>query len=72
MDIQTTKIELAKLVLEIENPTLIEKIHEALTEERGDFWNRLSKQEKAEIELGISQLNKGEKIRVDDYFAKVS
>lgn len=71
MNTTKEKIELAKLVLELEDPALIEKIHKMVIQKNGDFWSKLSKGEKAEIELGISQLNKGEKISFDDYIKKV-
>ena len=38
MDIQSTKIELAKLILDIENPALIQKIKDLLLKEPSDFW----------------------------------
>ena len=52
MDIQSTKIELAKLILDIENPTLIQKIKDLLIKESSDFWLTLSEQEQAEIKMG--------------------
>ena len=62
MDIQSIKIELAKLILEIENPSLIQKIKDILTKETSDLWTKLSAQEKSEIQLGIKQLNSGQRI----------
>lgn len=70
MDIQTSKIELTKLILNIENPTLINKIKDLLTKETGDFWFSLSKTEKEEINFGINQLDKGLKVSVDDFIKK--
>ena len=72
MDLKTSKIELAKLILEIENPSLIKKIHKLIVSEEGDFWLNLSDQERAEIKLGISQLNNGERISFEEYVKKVS
>lgn len=46
MDIQSSKIELAKLILNIESPDLIIKIKNLLTKETGDFWLTLSDSEK--------------------------
>lgn len=65
------KVELAKLVLEIEDPTVIEKIHRLVMQEGSDFWMRLSKEEKKEIKLGISQLDRGEKVSFERYIEKV-
>ena len=71
MDIQSSKIELAKLVLSLENPTLIAKIKELLTKETGDFWQGLSESEKQEISFGITQLDEGSRISIDDFLSKV-
>ena len=72
MDIKTSKIELAKIILDIENPSLIQKIYNLVTQETGDFWQTLSDRDKSEIQLGISQLNKKERILFDEYLDKVS
>jgi hypothetical protein len=36
----------------------------------GDFWNELSDQQKAEIDLGIAQLDRGEGISFNDFLKK--
>lgn len=71
MDIQTTKIELAKIILSIENTEFIEKIKNFISKEKDDFWNDLTLSEKAEIELGIKQLDNGERISYDDFLKKI-
>ncbi|WP_299665435.1 hypothetical protein [uncultured Polaribacter sp.] len=50
MDIQITKIELIKEILDIENPELIEKFVNLLKKEKKDFWDELSLSQKVEIE----------------------
>jgi hypothetical protein len=72
MDIQSTKIELAKLILSIDNPSLIAKIKELLTTESSDFWHTLSETEKQEIIFGIDQLDKGQRISFEEFLSKVS
>ena len=72
MDIQSTKIELAKLILDIENPALIQKIKDLLLKESSDFWLTLSQQEQTEIKLGIEQLNAGNRISFDEFLRRVS
>ena len=49
MDIQTTKIELVKKILDIEAPELIEKISNILKNEKKDFWDDLTPDQKKEI-----------------------
>lgn len=72
MDIQTSKIELAKLILNIENPKLIIKIKDMVTNETSDFWLTLSDSEKKEINFGIEQLDNGFRISVNDFLSNVS
>ena len=72
MDIQSSKIELAKLILNIESPDLIIKIKKLLTKETGDFWFTLSDSEKEEIKFGINQLDKGLRVSVDEFLSKIS
>lgn len=72
MDTQTSKIELAKLILELEDPKLINKIRELLLDESSQFRKSLTKHEKEEIKLGIEQLNQGERISFEDFLKKVS
>ncbi len=50
MDIQTSKINLIKEILEIETPELIEKVANLLKKENKDFWDDLNPTQKAEIE----------------------
>jgi hypothetical protein len=71
MDLQTSKIELAKLILNIESPNLISKIKELITKESSDFWTTLSDSEKEEIYFGLDQLKKGQRVSLDDYLNKV-
>ncbi len=72
MDIQTTKIELVKLILNIDNKSIVEKIFNLIKSEQSDFWNELSRQEQEEIRLGIKQLDAGKRISFDDFLIKVS
>lgn len=72
MDIQSSKIELAKLILNIESPALLDKIKGLLTKETSDFWLTLSDSEKEEIQFGIEQLDKGQRTSVEDFLKRVS
>jgi len=63
MNIQTEKIELMKLILETENPKILESIKTLFTKEStSDFWNSLSEEQREEIDLGISEIEKGETV----------
>lgn len=72
MDLQRTKIELAKLVLNLENEGLIEKIKNLLTQSSQSSTNPLSDQEKLEIKLGLQQLDAGDRVSLDEFLKRVS
>jgi hypothetical protein len=72
MDIQTSKIALVKMILNIENDKFIEKITEFIQNEKVDFWNELSLAEQKEIEKGIEELNKGKRVEFNDFLKKIS
>ncbi len=61
MDIKTSKIELVKLILNIDNDAFIKKVTAFINNENADFWNELTVAEQAEIKNGIQQLNDGKK-----------
>ena len=72
MDIQASKLELVKLIVNIDNGEVIDKILKLLKSEQEDFWVDLSEKEKEEIRIGIKQLDSGKRISIDDFLAKVS
>jgi len=72
MDIQASKLELVKLIVNIDNGKVINKILRVLKSDQEDFWLELSEIEKEEIQIGIKQLDSGNRISIDDFLAKVS
>lgn len=72
MDIQASKIELAKMVLDLEDSKLIEKVRKLITKEKKDFYDELSEDQKLEIQFGIEQLDRGEKVSWEDVLKKIS
>ncbi|EGV44319.1 hypothetical protein BZARG_595 [Bizionia argentinensis JUB59] len=72
MDIQTTKIELVKTILAIENIEFIQKVADFISKEKIDFWNELSASEQKEIKKGIDDLNQGKRISYDSFLRKIS
>lgn len=72
MDIQTSKIELAKLILSINSPELIEKIRQLLVNETDSLWATLTDSEKEEIEFGLDQLKQGKRISIEETLRKIS
>lgn len=72
MDLQSSKLELVKLIVNIDNKEIIDKLIKAIESEERDFWSDLSSREKEEIRLGVKQLDSGQRISLDDFISKVS
>lgn len=56
MNIEKTKLQLVKEILDIDAPELIEKVVNLLKKEKRDFWNDLSPYQQEEIDLADSQI----------------
>lgn len=72
MDINSTKIELVKTILAIDNTEFIQKVADFVNKEKIDFWNKLSISEQNEIKQGIDDLNKGKRVSFDSFLKKIS
>ena len=72
MDLQTSKIELAKLILNIESVEFVEKLRAFVIGEKNDFWDELSLSEQKEIEKGINDLDNRDRVLFDDYLKRIS
>lgn len=71
MDIQTSKIELVKLILNIESSEFIQKVSAFIQNGKSDFWNDLSLNEQKEIQKGIDDLERGDRILFTDFLNKI-
>jgi len=67
MDIQASKIELAKMILDLEDSKLIEKLRKLVIKEKKDFYDEFTEDQKLEIQYGIEQLDRGEKVSWEDF-----
>ncbi|TVZ27651.1 hypothetical protein JM83_2702 [Gillisia sp. Hel_I_86] len=72
MDIKTTKIELVKAILDIDNNEFIQRVADFINKEKIDFWNELSLAEQNEIKQGIQELDQGNKVSYDSFLKKIS
>lgn len=72
MDIQTTKIELVKAILNIEDKALIDKLSRLLKKETPDIWDELTSDQQREIKKGIDELDRGKRISYEDFKRKIS
>ena len=60
MDIQATKIELAQLLLNTENVSVLNKIKTILKTEKKDWWDELTKEQQDSIDEGCAEIDRGE------------
>ena len=72
MDIKTSKIELVKMILNIDNDNFIKRVMDFINNEKSDFWNELTVSEQAEIKKGIKQLDNGKRTSYKDVLIKIS
>lgn len=65
MNIQAEKIELVKMILDTENPKIIESIKKIFKKaQTADFWDDLSTEQRKEIETASREIENGD---ITDY-----
>ena len=69
---QHSKIEIAKMVLNIESEALLEKIRSLLLDPENDWWEELTESQKAEILKGQEDVKKGRTISMHEFIKKIS
>ncbi|RCS28236.1 hypothetical protein DUT90_01250 [Polaribacter sp. WD7] len=72
MDIQATKLELLKIILENENSEFIQRVSDFVNKEKKDFWNELTVSEQKEIKNGIEELDRGKRVSYESFLKKIS
>lgn len=71
MNIQAEKLELVKMILDIENPGLLTSIKRILrTESKKDFWDTLPQFQKEEILKGIEEIENGEVVDYEEIIGR--
>jgi hypothetical protein len=72
MDVQATKLEIIKTILENENVEFLQKVSDFVKKEKSDFWNELSIAEQKEIKKGIEDLDCGKRISYEAFLKKIA
>ena len=68
MSIQAKKLEIMKLILETDNPGILEIIKGLFKQNVAtDFWETLSEEQKEDVLLGIGEIEKGEVVDYQDF-----
>lgn len=71
MSIHTEKLHLMKLILETENPKVLESIKNIFSKEgKVDFWSTLTNEQKLEIESGIADFANDDTVDYDVVMSK--
>jgi len=70
MDIQAEKIELMKLLLNTNNPSILESIKNILKKNKNsDFWNELSSDQQREINNADIEISQGQTSNYETFMA---
>ena len=70
MNIQAEKIELVKMLLNTDNPKIIQSIKQIFKKEKSvDIWDELSPEQKTEIQQGTTEIENGKVTDYDSFMA---
>lgn len=71
MNIHLEKIELAKLLLNTDNPSVIQSIKDILKKAKtSDFWDTLSSDQQKEIKEASLEIENGETVDYENFMSK--
>ncbi len=71
MDLQTEKLELVRMVLETDNPSILATVKKFLTKSKKvDYWDELPQYQRDEILKGVEEVGKGETVDYEKIIAK--
>ena len=71
MGLERRKLNLINWISSLKDEGLLKRI-ESIRSEESNWWEQISNEERAEIELGLSQLDKGEYIPHEQVMKKYS
>ena len=71
MNIKAEKLAIMKMVLETDNPGILNSIRKLFKKESNtDFWESMPQNKKDEILMGIEKIEKGETVNYEDFIKK--
>ncbi|HNW52253.1 MAG TPA: hypothetical protein PKH79_14320 [Prolixibacteraceae bacterium] len=71
MNIQAEKIEIIKMILETNNPSILKSVKNMFREKTNtDFWETISQEQKEDIFRGIEEVENGEVVDYEDFMKK--
>ena len=71
MNIQAQKNHLAKMILETDNPTILESVKNIFVKaKQQDFWETLSEKQKMEIDKGLAEIVSEDTVEYESIMTK--
>jgi hypothetical protein len=71
MNLQAEKLEIVRMVIDTDNPHLLESVRKLFAKEsKSDFWDNLPNDQKEEILRGIEEIERGEVVDYEDFMRK--
>ena len=71
MNIQIQKINLAKMILETDNPTILESVKNVFEKaQEQDFWDTMPEERKQDVEKGLSEVMREERVKYESIMKK--
>ena len=70
MDIRLEKLNLIKWLTDVEEPSVIERFIALKNEQQQDWWDAITEDERAEIDEGLAQADRGEIFSHEEVMAK--
>ncbi len=71
MNLQAEKLEIMKLILETDNPGILESIKGLFKRTKPvDYWDSLPQEQKDDINLGIKETDNRDVVTYDDFISK--
>jgi len=71
MNIQAEKIEIIKMILETNNPSILKSVKNMFREKTNtDFWETISQEQKEDIFRGIEEVENGEVVDYENFMKK--
>ena len=67
MDIRLEKLELMKMLMETENPSVLKAIRKIFQKEEKDWWDDLTEEQQNILNESMEQYEKGEFSSFDDF-----
>jgi len=70
MDIQAEKLNLIKWLTSVDEPDVIERLIALKKEQHLDWWDTITDDERAEIEQGLAEADRGEILSHEEVMSK--